>query len=375
MQTKGLSRKQVLAELKKAKGKNHNYSDGRIMCSMCTNPLPIASEAYRLFLESNLGDPGLFPGSARLEKEVIDELAGLLKGEGSAGFVVSGGTEANLLALLAARSITRIKEPEVVLPESAHFSFQKICNMLNLKPVYARLDNFFQVDPSAVESCISKNTIAIVGTAGTAELGAVDPIDKLSEIALKHGVYLHVDAAFGGLVIPFLTDTHYKFDFSLEGVKSITIDPHKMGMAPIPAGGILFRSKKTLDLIKTKTPYLTNGFQTTFVGTRTGASVAAAWAVFKLLGLDGFKKIVSGCIETNKFLAKGVEHAGFRLVAEPTLNIVAFRGSNSKLLAEKLWQCGWFVSYVPRLDCIRIVIMPHVKREHVQAFLKTLSTV
>ena len=71
------------------------------------------------------------------------------------------------------------------------------------------------------------------------------------------------------------------FDFSFEAVKSMTVDPHKMGMAAIPAGGIIFRDPKTLDFIKTETPYLTDQYQYTFVGTRTGAAAASAWAVFQ----------------------------------------------------------------------------------------------
>ncbi len=182
---------------------------------------------------------------------------------------------------------------------------------------------------------------------------------------MRHNVYLHVDAAFGGLVIPFLKNTKPNFDFNLEGVKSITVDPHKMGMAAIPAGGILFKDAKTLDFIKTETPYLTDKVQYTFVGTRTGASAASAWAVFKTLGMEGFQKIVGNCMKNTKLLADGIEKAGFKLVVEPTLNMVAFRSGNTKGLAEKLWERGWFVSYVPRYDCIRIVVMPHVKRRHV----------
>ena len=70
--------------------------------------------------------------------------------------------------------MAKVNKPEVVLPESAHFSFTKICNMLNLKPIYASLDSSFRVNPSEVENLINKNTVAIVGTAGTAELGVVD---------------------------------------------------------------------------------------------------------------------------------------------------------------------------------------------------------
>jgi tyrosine decarboxylase / aspartate 1-decarboxylase len=372
LQPKGLSAKTVLAELKKIHNLDQQYADGRILCSMCTKPHPIAKKAYQTFFESNLGDSGLFPGSTQLEKEVVHELATLLQGKTEAGFVVSGGTEANLMALLAARNMAKIDQPEVVLPKSVHFSFTKICNLLSLKPIYARLDNSFRVDTSEVEKCINKNTIAIIGTAGTAELGVVDPIDKLSEIALRHNVYFHVDAAFGGLIIPFLPNPKPTFNFSLEGVKSITVDPHKMGMAAIPAGGILFKNAKTLEFIKTQTPYLTDKVQYTIVGTRSGAAAASALAVFKVLGTEGFQKIVGACMKNTKLLAEGVKKAGFKLMIEPTLNLVAFRSGNTKGLAESLWTKGWFVSYVPRHDCIRIVVMPHVKSKHIHKFLQDL---
>jgi tyrosine decarboxylase/aspartate 1-decarboxylase len=376
LQPNGLSRKKVLAELKRTREQDKRYDSGKILCSMCTKPHPIAEKAYRLFLSSNLGDPGLFPGSAKLEKEVINQLATLLHGENGVGFMVSGGTEANLMALLAARNKAQVSQPEVVLPESAHFSFTKICSMLNLKPIYAGLDGSFRVDSSSVEKCVSKNTVAIVGTAGTAVLGAVDPIEELSRIALVHDVWLHVDAAFGGLVIPFLTDAKYTFDFSLGAVKSMTVDPHKMGMAAIPAGGIIFRDPKDLAYIKTETPYLTDQYQYTFVGTRTGAAAASAWAVFRFVGTDGFKKVVGKCMKTTQLMADELRDSGFKLVVEPTLNILAFRSDKgTKHLAEKLWENGWFVSYVPRYNCIRIVVMPHVKKRHAMAFLKDLAAI
>jgi tyrosine decarboxylase / aspartate 1-decarboxylase len=375
LQPKGLARKAVLDELKKLSALDKRYSDGKILCSMCTKPHPLAKKAYQMFFESNLGDSGLFPGSQQIERQVVGELAALLHGESAVGFVVSGGTEANLMAMLAAKNIAKVNNPEVVLPESAHFSFTKICSLLNLKPIYAGLDSSFKVIPSEVEKCISKNTVAIVGTAGTAELGVVDPIDKLSEVAMQHGVYLHVDAAFGGLVIPFLSKPQPAFDFKLEGVKSITVDPHKMGMAAIPAGGILFKDTKLLDYIKTETPYLTCKVQYTFSGTRTGAAAASAWAVFKALGKEGFQKIVSECMKNTTLLARGIEKAGFQLIVEPSLNLVAFRSKNTKALAEKLGKRGWFVSYVPRYDCIRVVVMPHVKKRHAVAFLEDLREI
>ena len=108
MHAKGLSRNKVLAELKRIREQDQRYDDGKILCSMCTKPHPIAEKAYQLFLSSNLGDPGLFRGSVQLEKEVISQLARLLHGENCVGYVVSGGTEANLMALSAARNMVQV---------------------------------------------------------------------------------------------------------------------------------------------------------------------------------------------------------------------------------------------------------------------------
>src|SRR4030067_1101270 len=208
MRVKGRSKKEVLAELRRIHEEDVKYEDGRVLCSMCTAPHPIAKIAHRLFLSSNLGDPGLFPGSGRLEKEAVQNLGTLLNCQDAFGFIVSGGTEANLLAMWAARDKSKIAKPEVVIPESTHFSFNKICNLLKLKIIRPGCDSRFRADPGEVERSLTGNTVAIVGTAGTAELGAIDPIKALSKIALTHEVFFHVDAALGGLIIPFLENAN-----------------------------------------------------------------------------------------------------------------------------------------------------------------------
>ena len=379
MRAKGLSKKEVLAKLKQAHEKDQKYADGKILCSMCTNPHPTAKAAHKMFLDANLGDPGLFPGSAQLEHEAVAALSELLHApKGGVGFIVSGGTEANLLAIYAARNAAKVEAPELVVPESAHFSFDKICNLLNVKLVEAKLDASFKVDPASVAQQVTKRTVAIVGNAGSAELGTVDPIDALSKIALEKGVPLHVDAAFGGLVIPFLKDLGYavpNFDFQLQGVQSVTVDPHKMGMSTIPAGGILFRNSTSLECIKTQTPYLTEPEQCTFVGTRPAASAAATWAVFASLGHEGYRKNVKRCMDLTTFLYEGLEDAGFEVLLRPTMNIVAFRNENPRLLADKLRQRGWYVSFVPRLNCVRIVLMPHSTKRHITDFLQCILEV
>jgi tyrosine decarboxylase / aspartate 1-decarboxylase len=376
VRAKGLSKEEVQAYLKQAHKRDITYKSGKILCSMCTAPHPAAKKAQKIFLDTNLGDPGLFPGTKQLEKEVIIALSELLDNKSNVGFIVSGGTEANLLALYAAREKACINEPEVIVPESAHFSFNKICNILKLKLVQAKVDKSYRVDPREVAQLANKKTICIVGNAGSPELGVIDPIENLSQVAIAHSIPLHIDAAFGGLVIPFLKNLGYavpNFDFKIEGVQSLTVDPHKMGMSTIPAGGILFRDNKVLERIKIETPYLTDQNQYTFIGTRSGASVAATWAVLASLGHEGFKNVVAKCMELTTFLYEGLEVAGFEVLLRPTMNIVAFRSANTNLLVDKLRQEGWYVSYVRRLNCIRIVIMPHTTKEHITHFLNILS--
>ncbi len=371
MQPKGTPQKDVLKELKRRQKNDHQYKNGHILCSMCTKPHPVAKKAYNLFFESNLGDPTLFPASAQLEADVVAELSNLLHNPSSTGFIVSGGTEANLLALTVAKKTKPIEHPEVILPESAHFSFTKICNLLNLKTIIAPLDEQYRVKPTEVQKLITPNTIAIVGTAGTAELGAIDPIPALSDIAQTNDVHLHVDAAFGGLIIPFLKKTQ-PFDFQLTGVKSLTVDPHKMGMAAIPAGGILLRNPQMLDYLKTETPYLNSNHQNTFIGTRTGASAASAWAVFKTLGFEGYRKTATHCINNTQTLATHLKKSGFKLLCEPTLNILAIKTPNPQQLTQQLAKQGWYVSTIPRYSSIRVIIMPHIKRSNIITFQEAL---
>jgi tyrosine decarboxylase / aspartate 1-decarboxylase len=371
MQQKGTPQKKVLAELKQRQKQDQHYQNGHILCSMCTKPHPIAKKAYNLFFESNLGDPTLFPATQQLEKEVIATLSSLLHNPTPNGLIVSGGTEANLLALTTAKKANPTQHPEVILPESAHFSFTKICNLLNLKPITAPLDNQYRVNPHEVEKLVTPNTIAIVGTAGTAELGTIDPIPALSDIAQTNNLHLHVDAAFGGLIIPFLKNPQ-TFDFQLDGVKTLTVDPHKMGMAAIPAGGLLLRNPQMLTYLKTETPYLNSNHHYTFVGTRTGASAASAWAVLKTLGIDGYRKAVSTCINNTQTLAKNLKTQGFKLLCEPTLNILTIQTKNPQQLTQKLANQGWYISAIPRYSAIRVIIMPHIKRSNIIAFQEAL---
>lgn len=373
MDKKGITKQEISERLRKFKREDMTYKSGRILGSMCTCPHEVGIEAYYMFLESNLGDSGLFKGTRKMEKEVIRMLGELLGKKDICGHIITGGTEANIMAMRAARNSSDVEDPEIIVPKSAHFSFKKAADMLCLKLREAELDENYRVDIASVKELISDKTVAIVGIAGTTELGVIDPIEELSKLCQKQDIYLHVDAAFGGFTIPFLNHIGYnlpKFDFSLEGVSSITIDPHKMGLAPIPTGGILFRDRSYLESISTKTPYLTDKEQFTIVGTRMGASTAATWALLKYFGKEGYGEISKKCMEVTEYLAEAIEKSGFKLIRKPELNIVAFKSDEMEIgeIVNELDKKGWAVSVSSYPKAIRIVVMPHVKLKHAREF-------
>ncbi len=376
---KGASEEEVLEELERKTAEDLTFDSGRILGSMCTYPHPFAVKIVGRYIDRNLGDPGLHVGSQRVEMEAVEMLSNLLGLEKGYGHIVSGGTEANILAVRAFRNLAGVENPELILPESAHFSFLKASEMLGVKLVWAKLREDYSVDVRDVESKITEDTIGIVGIAGTTGLGVVDDIPALSDLALDYGLPLHVDAAFGGFVIPFAKELGYNipdFDFRLKGVKSITIDPHKMGMVPIPAGGIIFREKKYLEAISILAPYLAGGkiWQATITGTRPGASALAVWAMIKHLGFEGYKDVVKRAMELSRWFAAELKKIpNVYLIREPVLNIVSFGAEELERVEEELKDRGWGIS--AHRGYIRIVMMPHVKKEHLEEFLKDLREI
>ena len=262
------------------------------------------------------------------------------------------------------------KIPNIVIPESAHFSFDKVADMMGIEVKRALLDSEFKVDPASVESLIDANTIGLVGIAGNTEFGQVDPVEELAKLALEHELFLHIDAAFGGFVIPFL-ENPYPFDFKVPGVTSIAIDPHKMGLSTIPSGALLFRSPSFLDSLKVSTPYLTTKAQFTLTGTRSGASAAATYAVMKHLGREGYVKNVQYCMQLTAKLVEEARKLGFEPLLEPVMNVVALRVPSPDLVREQLLRkFGWNVSITRTPRSLRLVLMPHNTARDIEEFLQ-----
>lgn len=389
MQEKGIPRQKILKMLDDRLGIDMTYSSGKILGSMCTIPPDFALEVNSKYSYKNLGDPGLFPGTMEIEQELVRDLGNFFGGDKIIGNIVSGGTEANIIALSLAKKLKpEILKPEIVCSANSHMSFYKGADLLGIKVQKVRLTENYVPDINEFASKINNNTIALIGIAGTTSLGLVEPITKIAKLSEPEHIFMHVDAAFGGFVLPFMEELGYnypKYDFRIPTVDSLTADPHKMGLGIIPSGGFLIREQSInlSDKFGFSIPYLAGGDfrQLTLTGTRPGGSIIAFWALMKHLGREGFRNIIKECWENTLYLEKRInEIDGIVNVCKPEINIIGLRASENitksiGIIDENLRKLGWALGVFENLNLARIVLMPHIKRHHLEEFSLDLEKV
>lgn len=365
-----MDKEEILKKLRELRNEDPLFRNGKIVSSVSTEPLDIALEAFRIFSDINALDSYVFPSVQKLEREIIGWFGVLLNNLSLDGYVTTGGTEANIAALYIAKKI-HPKRKELIVPRSAHYSIQRAADLMGLRIKWTELDENFKADVDSIKSKINKNTLAIIATLGTSSLGIVDPIEEINDLCKD--IFFHVDAAFGGFVLPFLDKR--KIDFSLDNIDSITIDPHKMGLSLIPAGCILFKNETYLERLNVSPPYLP--FSThTLSGSRSGGAIAATWATLMHLDHEGYKKIVEECIENTKFLCNELKKISkASIVTEPELNIVGIKISDIESIAKELKKRGWKIAINRDMECIRVVVMPHVTKEVISRFLDDLDLI
>lgn len=376
-----------IPELDSLLKEDNDYRDGRTFSSFNTMPDELAVKIFSENLYRNLGDPALFPGTHKIEREAVSILGNLLNQPSDGyGNIISGGSEANITALWSLRNSFQKKNSafthdlEIIAPETIHVSVDKAADLLNVKLRKIKVDSNFQMDIGELESTISDKTMAVAAIAGTTILGTVDPIEEIGRICDDRNIPIHVDAAFGGLVLPFMPYNDL-FDFRVNAVKTITVDIHKMGRAPIPGGGILWKNKDLLKRISFTLPYLSKESQkhNTISGSRNGASAIAFVALWKKLGgYQGYKKIVDNCLANTKLLSKGLKELSFVIPVKPVMNIVGVKTTTDMNLSvteltRSLWDRGWKTTVVKNF--LRLVVLPPTKREHIKSFLEEIERI
>ena len=337
----------------------------RVLTSMCTEPHPKAREAAERFLATNPGDPGTYETVAELEGMAVDMLGTIAGLASPAGYITSGGTESNIQAVRIARNRSETDSPNVVAPTSAHFSFRKAAELLGVELRTAPVTNN-RADTEAMKELVDDDTVCVVGVAGSTEYGTVDPIPAIADLANDVDALCHVDAAWGGFYLPF---SDYEWHFGHADIDTLTIDPHKVGQAAVPAGGLLARSTELFDVLAVDTPYLESTSQITLTGTRSGAGVASALAAMEALWPSGYREQYNRSMDNARWLADALASRGHDVFG-PELPLVT--ADLSRPMTDELRERGWRVSKTGA-DELRIVCMPHVTRSMLRSFVADLD--
>lgn len=313
--------------------------------------------AYTRFMFENGLSPASFRSLGKMESEVVSMTASLLNApETAVGNMTSGGTESILCAVRAAlkhaqHRISEGKRGNLVMPETAHPAFNKAADYfgLELRTVKCRGDGLLP-EIADLAAAMDEATVLLVGSAPAYPHGLIDPLEAMSALAEERNIWLHVDACVGGYLIPFieqLGEPVAPFDFRLPGVRSISLDLHKYGYAAKGSSVVMYRNaelRKGQYYVYSEWP---GGLYAspTVSGTRPGGGIAAAWAVMRFLGRDGYTSHARLTLDAARKIQKAVQSIdGLEVVGNPLLPIFSVRSTGSIdifRLGDALSSNGW----------------------------------
>src|SRR5918993_1400979 len=318
----------------------------------------IGREALAAYGSTNALDPTAFPSLLQMEQDLVADAAALLDGPpGTVGTVTSGGTESILLAVQAARDARpEIDRPTMVLPTSAHGAFHKAAHYFGVRPVFVEVDpETGRAVPSAMTAAIADDTVLVVASAPSYAHGVVDPVTQIATAAQAAGVRCHVDACIGGWLLPFLRRDDPElpaFSFVVPGVTSISVDLHKYGFTPKGVSILLHRDAA----LRRPQFFATAGWpgytmiNSTMQSTKSGGPLAAAWAVTRMIGDEGYLA-----------LARRVRDGQQALVAAVNVEVDVFT------VCDELLTRGWYaqpqLSFGPFPATLHVSISPATEVE------------
>jgi aromatic-L-amino-acid decarboxylase len=287
------------------------------------------------------------PGAVRIENALID-WAGSVVGyqPGFGGNITTGGSIANLIAIVTARTAKNILGAElertvIYLSFQAHHSITKSIRLAGLGECILRfipVDEYYRIDVALLNAQLRDDLLAglkpfmIIANAGSTDTGSVDPLADIAAIAARYGVWFHVDAAYGGF---FLLTDHGKQ--KLEGIHladSVILDPHKGLFLPYGNGMVLVKDIKHLLMANS---YEANYMQDTRAHDHEYSPADLSpelsrnfrglrmWLPLKLHGLAPFKDCIAEKRELALYFYHKIKELGFEMGPEPDLSVVVFR--------------------------------------------------
>jgi aromatic-L-amino-acid decarboxylase len=341
-------------------------------------------------------------GAAQIELEVVDWFRDWLgMPTSTAGLLVSGGSAANLMALLVAREAAGGPSDDSVLyvSDQAHSSLARTARAMGLRPQQVRVlptDDRWRLLPETVTAAARADRsagripFALCASAGSTNTGAVDPLGELADVGAEEGLWLHVDAAYGGFAA--LTAKGRSALAGIDRADSVTLDPHKWLYQPMECGSVLIRDGARLERTFAIHPDYLDGDATRSAGEvnfadrglqlSRGFRALKIWVTMQTFGLAAFRAAIQRNLELAEFAEALIRrHAGLTLMAPATLGIVCFRREwpgcdeaeterRGLALADELERSGMALVSATRLagrHAIRLCILnPTSSEEHVR---------
>jgi len=347
------------------------------------------------------------PGAVSIENELIDWLKNIFHFPANAvGNLTSGGSIANLIALTSARDAHQIKgekiEKSVVyLSPQVHHCVLKALRIIGLEDVIVHkllLDKDFRIDIDKLEQQIiadlsmGLHPFCIIGSAGTTDTGAIDPLEKLGNLSKKYNTWFHIDGAYGGFFI--LVDSKKDAFKGIEMADSLVIDPHKGLFLPYGLGAVLVKSKEA---VFKSHHYFANYMQDAMTDdTINPADVSPEltkhfrglrmWIPLKLHGIEPFVACLEEKLVLTDYFRNKLIEIGFKVGPKPDLSVSYFwlpkedksvQNKFNETLMEKIHQDGSVFFSSTTIDdnfVIRMAILSfRTKKETIDKAIKMIS--
>ena len=329
---------------------NYPYHHPLYVGQMLKPPHPLARLAYSLALHVNPNNHALDGGraSSAMEKDAVAQIARMFGWRKHLGHLCGGGTVANFEALWIARELQPGKA--VAASEQSHYTHSRLSAVLGVPFRSIRADGRGRMDAGALAKALAGGGIGtVVATLGTTAAGAVDPLPEILTLAERHGVRVHVDAAYGGyftLARNLGAGARRAFD-RMADADSVVIDPHKHGLQPYGCGCVLFRDERVGRFYRHDSPYTYFSSPDLHLGeislecSRPGAAAVALWTTMRALPLKSGGLFARG-LESGRSAALALHDAlacddRFAPLFPPELDIVVFaaRGRSAGAASER----------------------------------------
>lgn len=351
----------------------------------------LMEQVFGMFCWSNPLHPDVFPGIRKMEAEVVQMVVNMFNGDSDCcGTMTSGGTESILMAIKSYRDRAREEkgnyQPNIVVPVTAHAAFDKGCHYFGVRIVHVPVDEETgKVCINSVKKAVNSHTIMILGSAPSFPHGIVDDIPELAEIAKAWDCGLHVDCCLGGFLLPFMKDAGFgldkPFDFTVDGVTSISCDTHKYGYAPKGSSVVLYRNRDIRRYQYHVQPNWPGGIYASpsISGSRPGSVIAGTWAAMIYMGKGGYVECTKQIMVAREKIVSAMKNIdGITVYGDPKVSVIGYTSDKFSIYrhADGMNKRGWNLNLLQYPSSAHICLtVCHAKEGVAEQFIKDAQEV